>query len=415
MLYTKLFGKTKKETPADEVSKSARLLIQAGYIQKEMAGVYAFLPLGKRVLDNIIQVIREEMEAIGGQEIHLGALQNPEIWETTDRWSDEGIDVWFKTQLKTGAEVGLATTHEEPLTKLVSQYVQSYRDLPVYLFQFQTKFRNELRSKSGILRTREFIMKDLYSFNTTGEALDTFYEEAQTAYFKVFNRLGLGDKTYLTFASGGPFSKYSHEFQTICDAGEDTIYVDEEKKLAVNDEVYTDQVLQDLGLEKENLKEVPAVEVGNIFKLKDKYSKPLGLTYTDSSGVEKPVIMGSYGIGPARCMGTIVEVLADKEGIVWPAEVAPFKVHIVGLGLQNAEVAEKAQKIYKQLQQEKVEVLFDDRADVSAGEKFADADLIGIPYRLVVSGKTSEKIEFKARNETEAKMLTLPEILAEIS
>ena len=414
MLYTKLFGKTRKQPPADEVSKSAKYLIQAGYIQKEMAGVYAYLPMGKKVLDKIIQVIREEMEAIGSQEIHLGSLQDPETWKATNRWSDEIIDVWFKTFLKDEKEIGLATTHEEPLTKIVSQHVQSYRDLPLYLFQFQTKFRNELRAKSGILRTREFIMKDLYSFNKTEEDLEAFYEEATKAYFKIYDRLGIGDQTYLTFASGGAFSKYSHEFQTVCEAGEDTIYLDEEKELAVNSEVYKEEVLKDLDLSKDKLKEVSAVEVGNIFKLMTKFSEPLGLYYTNENGERKPVIMGSYGTAPSRCMGTIVEVLADEEGIIWPESIAPYTVHLTCLNMDDPEISKKAQETYKTLKDNNIEVFFDDRENVSAGEKLSDADLIGIPHRLVVSKRTKDKVEYKKRTEKEARLQSLSEIIEEI-
>lgn len=414
MLYTNLFGKTWKEPPAEEISRSAQLLIQAGYIQKEMAGVYAFLPLGKKVLDKIIQIIREEMETIGGQEMHLGALQNPEVWKTTNRWSDEIIDVWFKTLLKGDTEIGLATTHEEPLTKIAIQHVQSYRDLPFYLFQFQTKFRNELRAKSGILRTREFIMKDLYSFNKTEKDLDKFYEEAKQAYFKIYDRLGIGDNTYLTFASGGAFSKYSHEFQTVCEAGEDTIYLDKEKKLAVNQEVFTQAVLDDLDLEKSGLTEVKAVEVGNIFKLKTKFSKPLGLFYTDEEGERRPVVMGSYGTAPSRCMGTIVEVHSDKNGIIWPESVAPYKTHLIGLNLENEETNKKAQEFYNLLRENNIEVLYDNRIDTTAGQKFADADLIGIPYRLVISQRTKNKIEIKRRNKEETKLMKPEEIITEI-
>jgi len=325
MLYTELLLKTRKEPPADEISISARLLIQAGYIYKEMAGVYAYLPLGKRVLNKIIQIIREEMEAIGGQELLMGSLQNPDVWRKTDRWDDKVIDVWFKTKLKNEVEIGLATTHEEPLTELTKKLIHSYKDLPKYLFQFQTKFRNELRAKSGILRTREFIMKDLYSFNKDDENLDIFYERIKRAYFNIFDRLGLEGKTFLTFAGGGVFSKYSHEFQTVCETGEDTIYLDREKGLAVNKEVYTDEVLADLGLEKSKLEKVRAIEVGNIFRLKTRFSKPLGLLYTDKNGDRKPVVMGSYGIGIGRCLGAIVETNSDEKGIVWPKNMAPFR------------------------------------------------------------------------------------------
>jgi len=414
MLYTELLLKTRKEPPADEISISARLLIQAGYIYKEMAGVYAYLPLGKRVLNKIIQIIREEMEAIGGQELLMGSLQNPDVWRKTDRWDDKVIDVWFKTKLKNEVEIGLATTHEEPLTELTKKLIHSYKDLPKYLFQFQTKFRNELRAKSGILRTREFIMKDLYSFNKDDENLDIFYERIKRAYFNIFDRLGLEGKTFLTFAGGGVFSKYSHEFQTVCETGEDTIYLDREKGLAVNKEVYTDEVLADLGLEKSKLEKVRAIEVGNIFRLKTRFSKPLGLLYTDKNGDRKPVVMGSYGIGIGRCLGAIVETNSDEKGIVWPKNMAPFRVHLIGLNLENPTVKKRAMEIYERLKNERVEVLFDNRSDVGAGEKFADADLIGIPYRLLISKKTGSKIELKLRNKNETTLRNIDEVIEEI-
>jgi len=414
MLYTKLLLKTRREPPADEICKSAQLLIQAGFIHKEMAGVYTYLPLGKRVLDKILQIIRKEMEAIGGQELLMGSLQNPEVWKKTDRWNDEVLDVWFKTKLKNETEVGLATTHEEPLTKLAKQFIHSYKDLPKYLFQFQTKFRNELRSKGGILRTREFVMKDLYSFNKDEEALNIFYEKVKQAYFNIFNRLGLGEKTFLTFSSGGAFSKYSHEFQTICETGEDVIYLDREKRLAVNEDVRTEEVLRDLGLEESKLEIVRAIEVGNIFKLKTRFSEPLELLYTDKTGEQKPVIMGSYGIGLGRCLGTVVEINSDKNGIIWPKNIAPFRAHLVGLNLEDPVVEEKAKKVYERLERENIEVLFDNRTDVGAGEKFADTDLIGIPYRLVISKKTGDKIELKLRSENETTLKKMNEIIEEI-
>jgi prolyl-tRNA synthetase len=415
MLYSSLLGKTKKEAPRDETSRNAQLLIRGGFIQKEIAGVYAFLPLGWRVMEKIMQVIREEMVGIGGQEIFLGSLQNPEIWQKTGRWDDREIDIWFKTRLKNGMEVGLANTHEEPLTIVVGKYVQSYKDLPLYAFQFQTKFRNEPRAKSGLLRTREFIMKDLYSFNRSEEELEEFYELAKEAYRKIFERLGIGEQTYLTFAGGGPFSKYSHEFQTICETGEDIIYLNQEREIAVNKEVYTDEVLQDLGLDKKDLKETRAIEVGNIFKLKTKFSEPLELFYTDEEGKQKPVVMGSYGIGLARAMGTVVELCNDERGIIWPESISPFRIHLLGLNLDETEVKEKAFSIYNLLVNKGAEVLFDDREGVSAGEKFSDADLIGIPYRAVVSTNTGDEIEIKKRNETEVMLLEVGELLNTIS
>ncbi len=398
MRQTHLFTKTRKFAPKDEVSKNAQLLIRAGYIHKEMAGVYSYLPLGLRVFNNIVQVIREEMNAIGGQEITLTALQSPELWSKTNRWDDQAIDVWFKPTLKSGAEVGLAPTHEEPLTALMAEYIQSYKDLPRYVYQFQTKFRNELRAKSGIMRTREFVMKDLYSFDRTEEEFRSFYELVAKAYTKVFARVGIGEKTFRTFASGGSFSKFSDEFQTECDAGEDTIHVHRERKIAVNKEVFNDEVLTELGIKRDELEEVKAIEVGNIFPLGTRFSEALGLTYKNESGVEVPVVMGSYGIGPGRLMGTIVELLSDEKGIVWPKEVAPFAVHIVSVTGGNADVALEADRLYELLRENGIEALYDDR-DVRAGEKFADADLIGIPLRIVISEKTvaAGGVEFVGR------------------
>ncbi len=387
MKQSELFTKTRREAPKDEVSKNAQLLIRAGYIQKQMAGVYAYLPLGLRVFNNILSVIRQEMNKIGGQEITMTALQDPAPWKVSGRWNDEVVDIWFKTELKNGGEIGLANTHEEPLTALMTEYISSYKDLPSYVYQFQTKFRNETRAKSGIIRAREFVMKDLYSFSKDEAEFKKFYEQCADAYMRIFKRVGIGSKTYRTFASGGSFSKFSDEFQTVCDAGEDIIYIHEGKNIAVNEEVYTDEVLADLGMTKSELKQEKAVEVGNIFPLGTKYSAPLNLTYKNEEGKDLPVYMGSYGIGPGRLMGTIVELLADAKGIVWPDEVAPFRVHLVELGGDNEDVRREAQELYRELTQAGIEVLWDDR-DVRAGEKFADSDLLGLPLRIVVSEKT---------------------------
>ncbi len=386
MRQSQLFTKTRKEAPKDEVSKNAQLLIRAGYVHKEMAGVYDLLPLGLRTFNKVVNIIREEMNTIGGVELHLSALQDAEVWKKTDRWSDENVDSWFKTALKTGGEVGLGFTHEEPLTALMREQVSSWRDLPTYPYQFQTKFRNETRAKSGLMRTREFVMKDLYSFSRNQAQHETFYDQAANAYARVFERVGLGERTYKTFASGGSFSKFSHEFQTVCDAGEDTIYIHKGRKLAINKEVYTDEVLAELGVTKDELEEAKSIEVGNIFTLGTRFSDALGLTYKDESGADTPVFMGSYGIGPARLMATVAELMADERGLVWPEAVAPFAVHIVSLG-DNEDVTTEAEELYKQLQEAKVDVLWDDR-DARAGEKFADSDLIGIPLRVVVSEKT---------------------------
>ena len=406
MKQSQLFTKTRKEAPKDEVSKNAQLLIRAGFIHKEMAGVYSFLPLGLRVMNNIIAIIREEMNGIGGNELFLTALQDKNIWEKTNRWSDDVVDNWFKTELKNESELGLGFTHEEPLTSLMTEYISSYRDLPQYVYQFQTKFRNETRAKSGIMRGREFIMKDLYSFSKNDSEHAEFYEKAKQAYIKIFDRAGLGDSTYVTFASGGTFSKYSHEFQTVTDAGEDIIYVHEAKKIAINKEVYTDEVLQDLGVTKEELVEKKAVEVGNIFSLGTKFSDAFELTYSDEKGEKNPVVMGSYGIGPGRLMGTIVETLSDEKGIIWPESVSPFKIHLILLAGKDDKARNFADKLYADLRAKNIEVLYDDR-DARAGEKFADSDLIGIPHRVIVSDKALEqnKLEYKNRKTGEVKMI----------
>lgn len=415
MRQSTLFTKTRREAPKDEVSKNAQLLIRAGYIHKEMAGVYSYMPLGLRVLNNIVRVIREEMDGIGGQEVSLTALQDPAPWQASGRWSDEVVDNWFKTKLKNDTEVGLGFTHEEPLTALMKDYVQSYRDLPAFPYQFQTKFRNEARAKSGIMRGREFLMKDLYSFCRNKDEQEAFYEKAKQAYVRIFERVGLGDVTYPTNASGGTFSKYSHEFQTLTEAGEDTIYVHEKSGIAINTEVMNDEVLADLGIQKSELVEKKAVEVGNIFNLGTKFSDALGLTYLDEAGEKKPVWMGSYGIGPGRVMGTIVEVLADDKGIVWPEEVAPFAVHLVHIPGKNPEAKKQADELYDTLSKAGVSVLYDDR-DLRAGEKFADSDLIGIPTRVVISDKTQEggKLEVKNRRTGEVTMVGEAELLKKL-
>lgn len=402
MKQSQLFTKTRREAPTDETSRNAQLLIRGGYIHKEMAGVYTLLPLGLKVFNNIVQIIREEMNAVGGQELSMTALQDSEVWKKTNRWTDNpDVDVWFTTKLKNDTELGLGFTHEEPITRIASQYVNSYRDLPFAAYQFQTKFRNETRAKSGIMRTREFVMKDMYTFCADQKQQDEYYEKIKQAYIKIFQRVGLGDKTYVTFASGGVFSKYSHEFQTLTDAGEDEIYISDEKKIAINKEVLNDEVLSDLGLKREDLRVEKAVEVGNIFNLGTRFSEKLDLKYKNEAGQELSVIMGSYGIGPARAMGTIVEVMSDDAGIVWPASVAPFALHMVTLFKDKNEEAYKvSEEIYNKLKQSGVEVLWDDR-ESGAGEKFADADLLGMPMRVTISHKSllAGGVELKERRE----------------
>jgi len=416
MLQSKLFTKTRREAPKDEVSKNAELLIRAGFVHKELAGVYSYLPLGLRVLRKIEQIIREEMNAIGGQELLLTTLQDPKIWEKSGRWQDDAIDNWFKTKLHNGNELGIANTHEEALASLLTQHVHSHKDLPIYVYQIQNKFRNELRVKSGLLRGREFLMKDLYSFNRDEKSFRAFYEICADAYMKIFNRVGIGELTYRTFASGGSFSKFSDEFQTLSDTGEDTIYIDMKKRIAVNKEVYTDDVLEDLGLSKKDMVEKKAIEVGNIFPLGVKYAEALGLLYKDEDGNEKPVVMGSYGIGLGRLMGTVVEVLGDPKGIVWPKSIAPFFLHLVLLDGNTEAVRKYGDTLYTTLHEEGIEVLYDDR-DTQAGEKFATSDLLGIPYRAVVSARALEAgmIELVERKTGKTKMVSEKQLMALIA
>lgn len=413
MRLTNLFTKTSKNVPADEVAKNAQLLIRAGFIHKEMAGVYSYLPLGRIVLDKIIDIVRDEMNKVGGNEISLTALQSKDVWEQSGRWDDNVMDVWFKTKLASGQEAGLAPTHEEPLTQMMKSFIHSYKDLPVYPYQFQIKFRNELRSKSGLMRGREFWMKDLYSFSVDQKQHDEFYEKITESYHNVYKRLGIGELTYKTFASGGSFAKFSHEFQTISPMGEDKIYIDKSKNIAINEEVLTDDVLQELDIKREELVEEKAVEVGNIFTLGTRFSEPLELNYTDEQGASRPVFMGSYGIGPSRLMGLLAEHFADEKGLVWPENVAPAKVYLASMG---EDMAEAADKLYDQLVEANVEVIFDDR-DVRPGQKFADSELMGIPYRVTVGRKSleQEKYELTARLDGTTELLTGQELLDKLS
>lgn len=416
MRMSKLFTKTSKTAPADEQAKNAQLLIKAGFIHKEMAGVYAFLPLGKRVLDNIAQIVREEMNKVGGQEVQMTVLQPKDIFEKTDRWDDKKVDNWFKTKLANGTELGMGLTHEEPIVDSLKDFVGSYKDLPVLVYQIQSKFRNEKRAKSGLLRGREFTMKDMYSFARTQEEHDEIYEKVAAAYARVYGRLGIGDVTYRTYADGGIFTKrFSDEFQTISPIGEDTIFVHEGKKIAFNEEIMSDETLENLGIKREELVEKRGVEVGNIFPLESKYSDALDMFYTDENGDQHSIIMGCYGIGISRLVGMLAEHFSDEKGLVWPNAVAPFRVYIAAIG--NGEtVVKAAENLYNILTTAGVEVLYDDR-DARPGEKFADADLIGIPYRVVVSEKNlaNNKYEVKGRTETEVEYLDLDSVIKKVA
>lgn len=402
-----LFTKTSRDVPADESAVNAILLLRGGYLQKVMSGAYAYLPLGLRVLKKIENIIREEINSIGGQELLMTTLQDPALWKKSDRWDDDKVDNWFKSNLKNGSEVGIANTHEEAVVDMAKQFVTSYKDLPFAVYQFQTKFRNELRAKSGIMRVREFIMKDLYSFHTSEEDFREYYEKVAAAYIRIFERAGIGAQTFRTVAAGGSFtSGYTDEFQTVTDAGEDIIYLDREKRLAINSEVLTDEAINKFDLNKDTLEQVKAVEVGNIFPLGTKYPEAIGLSVVGVDGKKETITMGSYGIGLGRLIGAIVEVHHDDKGIIWPRNVAPYLFHVVSVGVSES-VMKESLDLYNFLLANNQEVLWDER-DASTGVKLADADLLGIPIRVIVSEKSllAGGYEVKLRNQTAANIVS---------
>jgi len=410
MKQSDLFYKTFKKPPRDEQSTNSKFLIRGGFVDKLAAGVYTFLPLGLRVLKKIENIIREEMNAIDGQEILMPALNPGENWKKTGRWSS--FEVLFKLKGRDKKDYALAPTHEEVITPLAKKFVFSYKDLPVYLYQIQNKFRNEPRAKSGLLRGREFLMKDLYSFHTSERDLDRYYEKVKKAYFNIFKRCGIGKETYLTLASGGSFSKYSHEFQTVDPEGEDNICVCQKCGLAINKGIKNENPkCPECGNNK--FKDVRAIEVGNIFKLKTKYSHAFDLKFRNEKGREKEIIMGCYGVGLSRVMGAVVEVFNDKAGIIWPKNLAPFDAHILYLKSDKSSLDKKIKKacwqVYEKLGKSGLDILFDDRENVSSGEKFAESDLIGIPWRLVISERTLERgsVELKARNKENTQLVKI--------
>jgi prolyl-tRNA synthetase len=411
---SELFTKTSKTAPADETARNARLLIQAGFVYKVMSGVYAYTPLGLQVLENIKQVVREEMNKLGAQELIMTTLQRRETWEATGRWEDEVVDIWFKTRLKDGTELGLAWSHEETIIEMMKQHLSSYKDLPANVYQFQTKMRNELRAKSGVMRGREFVMKDMYSCSLNAAQHDNFYNATIDAYKNVFNRLGIGQDTYVTFASGGAFTEFSHEFQTVCEAGEDTIYLHRDKNLAVNEEVLNQANLNKLGIKKGQLEKVKSAEVGNIFNFGIQKSQEMDFAYTDETGNKQYVHLGSYGIGITRLIGVLAEKFADEKGLVWPEVVAPARVQLLALG-NDAEVTKAANELYESFKEKGINVIYDDR-DTSAGAKFADADLMGMPCRVVVSRKTlaDSAVELKLRTSDKSETVPRDKIIAQI-
>lgn len=404
MKFTELFAKPGlgREVKGAEAINH-KLLVKGAFIDQLMAGAYTYLPLGIKVLKKIENIVRDEMVKAGGQEILMPALHPKEIWEKTGRW--ENMDDLFRfTSHYSKKEFALGPTHEEVLSPLTRKFAYSYKDFPFAVFQIQTKFRDEKRAKSGILRGREFLMKDYYSFHTTEADLTAYYEKMKAVYSEVLKRIGLDKLTYLTYASGGTFSKFSHEYQTITPAGEDSIFICNKCNIAVNEEIMEELDKKCPQCGNKELKKEKAIEVGNIFELKDKFTKPFNVFFVDNDGKEKPVLMGCYGIGITRAMGAIVEICHDDKGIVWPDTVAPYRIHLVNLG----KTEEQTEKIYNELIKAGKEVIWDDR-DVTAGTKLADADLIGIPLRIVVSDKTLEKesVELKERSKKETELVRL--------
>lgn len=411
MRYSKVFSKATKSVPADSESINARLLVQAGFVDQEMAGVYTWLPLGLAVLRNVEQIVREEMNDLGASEIFMPSLQPKEYWDTTNRW--EGVDVLFKLKSQTGKDYALGCTHEEVVTPLVQKFVQSYKDLPMATYQINTKFRDELRAKSGVLRGREFRMKDMYSFHTTQEDLSAFYQQALKAYVRAYNRCGLAVK--VVQASGGVFTQnLSHEFQAITDAGEDVLIACDHCEFGENSEIATHKAGDACPMCKATLVTTKGIEVGNIFDLGTKYSDAFKLEVTNESGERQRVLMGCYGIGTSRLVGAIIESSHDEKGMIWPKSIAPALVHLVRIG-EDAESVTAADTLYDELRKNGISVFYDDR-DASAGAKFADADLMGMPLRLTVSKRTlsTSSIEWKERVASEAKSVGQNTIIADV-
>lgn len=400
MRQSQLFTKTKKEAPKDEVSKNAQLLIRGGFVHKEMAGVYSFLPLGRLVLEKIEAIVREEMDRAGGQEIRMATLHPSEPWKKTGAW--DAVDVVFKINSRTEKEYTIGQSEEEIVTPIAQEYLMSYKDLPLVVYQIGQKYRDELRAKSGIMRGREFTMKDMYSFHETQEDFDRFYEVMKAAYLRVYARCGLVAKA--TEASGGSFTtKLSYEFMVLTDAGEDDILYCDACAFCANVEI-SDQKEGDRCTRCDNgtLARAKASEVGNIFDLGQKYAKDFSFTYKDKDGENKHPIMGCFGIGITRLMGVAAEALSDEAGIVWPESIAPFRVHLLSLGAD-----EKAAEIYAALVTAGIEVLYDDR-DERAGEKFADSDLFGIPYRVTIGKRSLESGTAEVKKRTEAESISVP-------
>jgi prolyl-tRNA synthetase len=422
MKYSQMFAKTLKTAPSTADTANHRLLVQAGFVRQVMAGVYTYLPLGLRVLNKISKIVREEMDPIGGQEVLMPMLHPSALWKQTGGW--DKIDVLFKIKSRTGKDYAMSQSNEETVTPLAKEWIHSAKDMPLAIYHINWKFRDELRSKSGIMRGREFLMKDMYSFHATQDDFDKFYAKAKVAYMNVYKRLGLVAKA--TEASGGAFTeKVSYEFEVLTDAGEAPVLYCDKCDYCVNvDDIKTYKLGDECPIcKKDKLKSAMASEVGNVFDLGQKYSKAFDLTFIDESGEKKYPIMGCYGIGISRTMGVIVEKFNDERGIMWPASIAPYTVHLVSLNTNDESVIKRADEIYELLTKAGVEVLYDERTEVGAGQKLGEADMIGCPVRAVISSKTllrsselragtaGEQVEVKMRNEKDAKLVSVEELI----
>ncbi len=409
---SRLLTKSRKDISKDEVSANAQLLERAGFVNKLAAGIYSYLPMGLQVLAKIENIVRDEMNATSAEELLMPSMTPKAPWEATGRWTNPGKEVMFQLQDNSHRDFGLGWTHEEIVTPLVAQFVRSYRDLPRSVYQVQTKFRDEPRAKSGILRGREFRMKDMYSFHIDEADIDQYYDRTSEAYLRAFKQVGLN--AFNVKASGGAFSKYSDEFQVESAIGEDTIYRCSKCSFAMNSEISEVKAGDKCPDCDGKISEVKGIEVGNIFKLGTRYSSAINWNIVDKEGKQQPVIMGCYGIGTSRLMGAVVECLHDDRGMIWPRSIAPYDVHVVNLMRTKSDVADD---VAVALERAGYSVLYDDRPEASVGQKLADADLLGMPVRVVISERSlaQQSVEVKARVSDTPILVTPADIVAGVS
>ncbi|WP_017873246.1 proline--tRNA ligase [Candidatus Caldatribacterium saccharofermentans] len=394
MRMSLLFAPTMKEDPQEAEVASHRLMLRGGFIRQLSAGVYTFLPLGWRTLEKIIRIVREEMNRAGGQELLMPAMQPAELWKETGRWDLYGPEL-VRFQDRRGRDFCLGPTHEEVITDLARREIRSYRQLPLMLYQIQTKFRDEIRPRFGIMRAREFIMKDLYSFDRDVEGLRVSYQKMYEAYCRVFSRCGL---RYIAVPaeSGVIGGDVSHEFLILAESGEEKVFVCP----SCNSATTVEEALcpQCGGF----LEEKRGIEVGHIFQLGTKYSEPMKAYFVDRDGKEKPLVMGCYGIGIGRTMAAAIEANHDEKGICWPISLAPYEVVVIPVNMKKEGHRQAAEELYGKLRQSGFEVVIDDREE-SAGYKFTEADLIGFPLHIIVGERMERngRVEVKLRKTHE--------------